>query len=454
MKQRNLRHGLAMLFATACITAAQAQDVWTVDRCMQYAVSHNHAVRQSELELKNNSLDKLKAFGSFLPQVQGSVSAQYNFGRSIDPETNTYNDVTTFNNYYNLAASIPLFSGGSIVNEVRRSHAAALMGKAALQEQKDNTALETFQAYIQALYCRGTVRMARQKLAESDSTLYKTRIQEEVGLKGEADVAQMAAQQATDAYNLTKQENLYATAMLELKQKMNYPADEPLLLDTTLLDSRVIDGADLERICADDVWQAAEHNNPTLQKSGYNARALKMELHKAWADVMPSLSVSGGYYTSYYKQLHKQYASFGDQFKNNHGSYFSFNLSIPIFSRLDAITGIRKARNNYRIALEQLDEQRTELHKLVQQAVQDRDGYLKESMQMEKKEESDALAYRVTRRKYEEGLMTGLDVQTSSATWLDSQASLLQSKLTYFMKCRLVDYYSGGTIIDSKNIYK
>ena len=86
--------------------------------------------------------------------------------------------------------------------------------------------------------------------------------------------------------------------------------------------------------------------------------------------------------------------------------------------------------------------------------MQDRDGYLKESIQMEKKEESDALAYRVTRRKYEEGLMTGLDVQTSSATWLDSQAGLLQSKLTYFMKCRLVDYYSGGTIIDSKNINK
>lgn len=451
MKQKGLRHGLMLLLVSISM-AASAQEAWTVDRCMQYAVDHNHAVRQSQLELKNNSLDKLKAFGSFLPRVQGAVSAQYNYGRSIDPETNTYNDVTTFNNYYDLTASIPLFSGGSLVNEVRRANAAALMGKAALQEQKDNTALETFQDYIQALYYQGTIRMARQKLAESDSTLYKTRVQEEVGLKGAADVAQMEAQQATDAYNLTKQENLYTTAMLELKQKMNYPVDQELLLDTTLLDSGVMDNADLELLTADGVWQLAEKNNPTLQKSHYNARVQLMSLRKSWAAVMPTIAFSAGYYTSYYKQLHKEYASFADQFDHNHGSYFSFSLSIPIFNRLDAITGIKQARNSYRIAREQLDEQRTELHKLVEQAVQDRDGFLKESIQMEKKEASDALAYTVTKRKYEEGLMTSLDVQTSSATWLDSQANLLQSKLTYFMKCRLVNYYRGGEIIDRENI--
>ena len=69
---------------------------------------------------------------------------------------------------------------------------------------------------------------------------------------------------------------------------------------------------------------------------------------------------------------------------------------------------MRQARNNYRIAAEQYEAQKEELQKLVQQAVQDREGYLKESIQMEKKVASDSLAYHVTRRKYEEGLMTSL----------------------------------------------
>ena len=66
---------------------------------------------------------------------------------------------------------------------------------------------------------------------------------------------------------------------------------------------------------------------------------------------------------------------------------------------------------------------------------------------MEKKAASDSLAYHVTRRKYEEGLMTSLDVQSNAATWLESETLLLQSKLTYIMKCRLVDYYKGEEII-------
>jgi outer membrane protein len=43
--------------------------------------------------------------------------------------------------------------------------------------------------------------------------------------------------------------------------------------------------------------------------------------------------------------------------------------------------------------------------------------------------------------------MTSLDVQNNAATWLESEASLLQSKLTYYLKCRLVEYYKGRPLI-------
>ena len=43
--------------------------------------------------------------------------------------------------------------------------------------------------------------------------------------------------------------------------------------------------------------------------------------------------------------------------------------------------------------------------------------------------------------------MTSLDVQNNAATLLESETLLLRSKLTYLMKCRLVDYYKGEEII-------
>lgn len=440
-----------LLLACLCNLSLTAQEVWDVDRCMAYAVDHNRTVKQRNLEADNYRLERMKAIGQFLPGVSGSVSAQYNFGRSVDPETNTYKSESTFNNGYSMEASISIFRGGSLINQVRKSKANLLLGKAALQEARDNTALETFQAYIDALYYYGTTRLARQKLAESDSLLYKTRRQEELGLKGMADVAQMEAQQATDAYNLTHQHNLYETAMLTLKQKMNFPSEDSLILDTCLLEQSAFDQIQLATEQADEVFRLALTYNPTLKQAEMQKYAAKMDRKISWSSVVPSITFYGGISSSYYKELHKTgYPPFATQFENNFGSYFGISMSIPIFNRLSGIANMRQARNNYRIATEQYEAQKEELQKLVQQAVQDREGYLKESIQMEKKVASDSLAYHVTRRKYEEGLMTSLDVQNNAATLLESQTGLLQSKLTYLMKCRLVDYYKGQDIIRTK----
>lgn len=347
-----------------------------------------------------------------------------------------------------MEASIPIFRGGSLINQVRKSKANLLLGKAALQEARDNTALETFQAYIDALYYYGTTRLAKQKLAESDSLLYKTRRQETLGLKGMADVAQMEAQQASDAYNLTHQQNLYETAMLTLKQKMNFPIEEALLLDTCLLEQSTLEQEQLTIEHADNVFRLALNCNPVLKQAEMQKQSANMDRKISWSSFVPSISLYGGISSSYYKELHQTgYPPFHTQFENNFGSYFGISMSIPIFNRLSGIANMRQARNNYRIATEQYEAQKEELQKLVQQAVQDREGYLKESIQMEKKVASDSLAYHVTRRKYEEGLMTSLDVQNNAAILLESQTGLLQSKLTYLMKCRLVDYYKGQDII-------
>lgn len=453
MKKNRMMQFFSLICMVGVSMEVAAQEVWGVDRCMAYAVEHNRTVRQRVLEVDNYRLDRMEAIGNFLPGVSGSVSAQYNFGRSVDPETNTYKDVSTFNNPYSLEADIAIFKGGSLINEVRRAKAALLLGKATLQEEKDNTALEVFQAYIDALYYYGTTSLARRKLLESDSLLYKTRRQEELGLKGVADVAQMKAQQATDAYNLTHQFNLYESALLVLRQKMNFPAEESLLLDTTIVSRQIMETVRLDTDGPEDVFQRALTQNPTLHKAELNKKVAQMQRKIVWAGVVPSISLFGGVGSSYYKELHKEgYAQFPSQFRNNFGSYVGISMSIPLFNRLSGVVSLKQARNNYRIAEEQYEAQKEELRKLVQQAVQDREGYLRETVEMEHKVLSDSLAYHVTRRKYEEGLMTSLDVQNNASILFESRTLLLQSKLTYLMKCRLVDYYKGESIIrDSDN---
>lgn len=110
-------------------TVKGQQPAFNVDQCMAYAVEHNHQVKQRELEMKSSQMDRLSAIGSFMPSVDGGVTARYSFGRGIDPETNTYDNISTFHNNYFIEASMPIFRGGSLVNQVRKAQANVKMGK-------------------------------------------------------------------------------------------------------------------------------------------------------------------------------------------------------------------------------------------------------------------------------------------------------------------------------------
>lgn len=72
-----------------CATAIQAQEEWTMDRCIQYAVEHSTAVEMQLVEARQNKADYTAAKLSFLPTIEAGVSAQYSWGRNVDPETNT-----------------------------------------------------------------------------------------------------------------------------------------------------------------------------------------------------------------------------------------------------------------------------------------------------------------------------------------------------------------------------
>ena len=213
-----------------CFLSAQAQ-MLNMRQCMQYAVEHNHDVKRAELELDNYKAQKISAIGNFLPSMDAGIGAQYNFGRAIDPETNTYTDVSTFYNGYQLSASLPVFDGFSRLNALKAAKAGVLMGRAGLRQRQDQTALDVLQAYVNVAYYDGLVKMAEEKVEETILLLKQTQVLEEVGRKSAADVAQVESQKAEADYELIRQQNLFTSALLELKKTMSYPINDSLSLE-------------------------------------------------------------------------------------------------------------------------------------------------------------------------------------------------------------------------------
>lgn len=422
---------------------ASAQS-WSLDDCMKYAVEHATEVKREVVNARQRKQDYQHAVAGFLPTVTGGVQGQYAWGRNIDPETNTYNNVTTFNNYYQLYAELNVFDGFATINALKQAKLSRDYSATAMQKIQDDRAIDVMQKYVDAAYAEASIQIASEKLNESKRMLAKMKRLYELGEKGRPDVVQMESQVAEDEYNLTHQENVAKQSLLALKSAMNFPVDEELKLELKSGYKEVSESG----VNYETVYQGFQNISPDLKSAEYEVERARYDYKIAKGRLLPSLSLGGGISTNYYKNLSQkgQYDGFASQFRNNQGEYLALTLSIPIYNS-DRWHSVKKARNDWQLAQVNLEETRRKLHDQIAQAVMDAEGYAKELHQMQKKVASDSLAYHMSSRKFEEGMLSTFDLHTAAQTLLESKIKELQMQLLLIIKQRLVAYYQGENLI-------
>lgn len=416
---------------------------WELDSCMAYAVEHATDVKREVVNARQRKQDYQKAVTDFLPSVAGGVQGQYAWGRNIDPETNTYNHVTTFNNYYQLYASLNVFDGFATINAFKQAKLARAYSTTAMQKVRDDKAIDVMQKFVDAAYAEASIQIASDKLAESKRLLGKMQRLYELGEKGRPDVVQMESQVAEDEYNLTHQKHVAQQCLLTLKSAMNFPVEEELRLVTN---GKQVNESFL--INHETVYQNFLNASPDVKSAEYEVEKARYDYKIAKGRLLPSLSLSGGISTNFYRNLSQggQYEGFASQFRNNRGEYLALTLSIPIYDNV-AWHSVKKARNDWQLAQVNLEETKRKLHDHIAQAVMDAEGYAKELYQMNKKVASDSLAYYMSSRKFEEGMLSTFDLHTAAQTLLESRIKQLQMQMLLVIKQRLVDYYQGKNLI-------
>lgn len=434
--------------ATATHTAVEAigetqAKIWELDSCMAYAVEHATDVKREIVNARQRKQDYQKAVTDFLPSVAGGVQGQYAWGRNIDPETNTYNHVTTFNNYYQLYASLNVFDGFATINAFKQAKLARAYSTTAMQKVRDDKAIDVMLKFVDAAYAEASIQIASDKLAESKRLLGKMQRLYELGEKGRPDVVQMESQVAEDEYNLTHQKHVAQQSLLTLKSAMNFPVEEELRLVTN--GKQVNESFPINH---ETVYRNFLNASPDVKSAEYEVEKARYDYKIAKGRLLPSLSLSGGISTNFYRNLSQggQYEGFASQFRNNRGEYLALTLSIPIYDNV-AWHSVKKARNDWQLAQVNLEETKRKLHDHIAQAVMDAEGYAKELYQMNKKVASDSLAYYMSSRKFEEGMLSTFDLHTAAQTLLESRIKQLQMQMLLVIKQRLVDYYQGKNLI-------
>ena len=436
---------LPLLLPLLCFPLMAQQKVWTIDDCMRYAVEHNFDVHESRINYSNDKSSYSESIASFFPSLNASVGADYNFGRSIDPATNTYDNLKTFNNSYAVTASWTIFSGGRTINAFREAKMRMRQASHNVRNCEDEAAIAVMEAYVNLQYYRALVEITASKLDESRRLLEKSLKMKELGMNSAVEVSQARAQYADDDHIHTTAEGEMQTALLSLKRAMNYPVSDtlPLPAPSALSGARIMgEPEDMAEI-----YDFALKNNSLVVQAQLNVDASRFAVRQAKGAFIPSLSLQAGLSDYYYRHFGSVNENFREQMNGNFGQYVGISMSIPLFNALSRTGSLKRAKNAELAARSEYDRTLYELDMAISQAVVDYRNLIKENGKMEQKVEADSIAYRLADRKYGEGLMSFTDMQQAYNKWYESQAELVRTSLMVEVKRRLLEYYRTNMLI-------
>lgn len=434
---------ISLIFFTSIAALAQEKS-WTLDECVRYAVEHSPRIKKQQSQNDITRQDYLNAIGQLLPSLNAGSSASFNFGRSVDSETNTYKTINSFNNSYSIYSNLTIFDGFANVFRVKMQQANQKAGHQQLELEKEMVAYDTMEAFFNVLYYQRMVELANEQLAESKENLRQAKRLEELGIKAKTDVEEMAAKEAADSYNLTKQKNLLTIGQILLKEKMNFPVEESL---------KIVDDENSTLVVRSDesvpaIFGMAKEMNPKAQSAIALLRVREMNRRAAKGNFSPVISMEAGLSTGFARYLDgSDYLPFEQQLRNKRGTYVGITLSLPLFNGFSKSATYQRGKSQEIIARYELNETLRSLYSEIEQAVADMNGQADAYRQAEAQREAMETAHQANLRKYEEGLISPLELHTSANRVTEAKAEELNAKLQYRLKTKLVAYYKGVSFI-------
>ena len=437
------------MMSLGALTNVKAQDTVTMDlrSCMHYAVEHSTKMRIAHADNRDAQIDRRDAIlAAFTPTIEGSTYAYSNFGRSIDPETNTYIRTTSFHNGYSLSAGINLFNGFQAVNNLKITKTAQLMGLTKEQQTEDQICLATMEAYCNVLYYTEMQKALLAQVATAEKAVQLATRQEQLGQKSHADVVQMQSDLAERQYQLTTCRNNLNNAMITLKDVMFWPIEKPLKIDESFSRLPQCDSPTTGTENISQMVEFAKTNMPAVVLAEGTMKNARLALKTARWQLLPRLSLYGGWSSSYFTYPGMEGyvpTPYFVQLKNNGGEYVQLSLSIPIFDRLSSHSNIARKKNAYDRAQADYEQALQTVEAEVRRAIADRDGSADALRQADTRAELQQEAFSLNTKRFEQGLISSIEYQTASNNYLNALAEQLNARLQYFIKNSVVNYYGG-----------
>ena len=433
---------LSFFVFTLCFGTASAQKEWSLRECCDYAISHNISIKQQQNLCRQQEIQLSTARNSRLPDVNGSLGQNFSFGRGLTAD-NTYSNTNTSNTSAQLSASLPLFTGFEIPNQIKLSKLNLEATTADLEKAKNDIRMEVAKAYVQILYDMEIAEVAHRQISIDSAQVARLEAFLKNGKASGAELSQQKASLANSRLVATQSDNKLNLSILSLSQLLELPSPEGFAIvrpSQEELDNLV----SLDRLATpDQIYAEALGIKPEILSQQLKLKGAANSIKIAQAGYYPTLSLSGGLGTNYYTTSGFKSDGFGDQLKNNFSQYIGLNLNIPIFNRFQTRNKVRNARIEMETQQLKLDNTKKTLYKEIQQVYYN-------TLNAQSKEQSSAEAVQSTKdafhlmqAKYENGKANITEFNESKNGYLKSESDLIQARYENLYQHALLDFYRG-----------
>lgn len=431
---------LILIVLAVGVLKVNAQRVWTLQQCIDYAMEHNTGILQGQLQQQNADYQLKMSQNAWLPTVSASASEGLGFGQSPS-YTGVYVSDNSSSASVGLNVSMPLFQGLNIYNTNKANQLNLLASAQDLETAKRDLRLAIMAYYMEVVYCKEQKNVAERQLELSETQHQRTQDLFEVGRVPESNVYESAAQVASDQAALTEAENNLMLRLLDLTQVMEIENFE----DFDVVAPETFENAKEPLLAsAQTTIQHALTHQPEMQAAQFRLEQAQYELKAVKSAWYPSLGLYGGYSNGYYHYFSNNSTNvpFSQQLKMNGRTQVGVSLNIPIFNGMQTKYRVKMTEldiNNQQLNIENTGKK---LKKEIQQAYYNAVAAKQKYIAADNSLKSSQLAYDYSLAGYEAGKSTLMELNESKNRLYKAESSLLQAKYEYLYRCRVMEFYN------------
>lgn len=449
-----------------------AQDQWTLSKCITTAMENNLTLQQASATVGLQELNKSQTKQSQYPNLNGGSDVNWNFGRSIDPVTNTFNAETFFSNRLFLGSSATIYNGGRIRNQIKQAdlqHQAALLN---LNQSQRDISLLVAQAYVNALFAQENLKIVKNQLSLAEEQLAQLDRLITVGTRPKNDRLNLVANTLRSKQNIISAQNNVDNALLQLKQLIRIDLETEIALLVPAKEPTIL--IDPNEISLAELYKQALKTQPQIEAGLMSAEAASLDQKIAQAGLKPSVTAQANVGTNYSNkgirllgfdqefinqnvtidgipvelQLPRDVAitesnPYFNQLDENISYGVGVSLQVPIYNNGINKTNIERAKLNLLGQEIQNEQQKDQLKTNVQQALSNaRAAKLELDFATQTVEALEA-SFTNAQKRFDLGSMNTLDYLDIKNQLDNAQLSLIIAKYDYLFKSKVIDFYMG-----------